>query len=298
MALDPRHIALVLSISRHGSFSAAADALHTSQPALSNRIAILERELGVKVFNRNRYGVTLTDDGQLLLRHAKAMEATIAQAREEIELKKRGSEGPLSIGTTAVSAYELVPRALGQLMGSKIVLSVIEDFDEVLIDKLQAGELDMVVGTLGPAPPTIRQEKLIEFSFALAVSAGDKLARRRSISLRELAGSQWALPPLGGAFRRYVEAIFLNNGVPFPEDCWTFGSAMSVKAAVQHAGCVTILPRHFMRVEERAGVLKAIKLADSSPARPIGLMHARVRPLSPVAERFRQALHYVAGSLR
>lgn len=297
MALDPRHIALVFSIAQHGSFSATAAALHTSQPALSNRIAILERELGTKLFNRNRYGVTLTEDGRLLLRYAKAMDALVTQVREEIELKKRGSEGPLSVGTTPVSAYELVPRALAQLQGSKIVFSVIEDLDEVLMEKLQAGELDTVVGTLGSAPATIQQEKLAEFSFVLAVSPKNKIARRKSISLRELSSLQWALPPSGGAFRRYVEAMFLNNGEPFPRDYWTFGSAVSLKAAVQHTDCVAVMPRHFIRVEEKAGVLKAIKLSDPTPARPIGLMYARSRPLSPIAARFRQALHYVAKSM-
>ncbi len=296
MALDPRHIALVLSISRHGSFSAAAGALHTSQPALSNRIAVLERELGTKVFNRTRYGVTLTEDGLLLLRHAKAMDALITQAREEIELKKRGSEGPLRVGTTPVSAYALVPRALARLQRSKLVLSVIDDLDEVLMERLLDGELDIIVGTLGPAPATVQQEKLTEFSFVLAVSAQHDLARRKSISLRELTGLQWALPPPGGAFRRYIEAMFLNNGVPFPHDGWMFGSAVSLKAAVQHTNCVAVLPRRIMRVEEKAGVLKAIRLTDRSPARPIGLMYVRSRPLSPIAERFRRALVAVARS--
>jgi DNA-binding transcriptional LysR family regulator len=92
--------------------------------------------------------------------------------------------------------------------------------------------------------------------------------------------------------------LFLNNGVPFPIDCWTFDSAASLKAAVQHTECVAVMPRHFIRVEERAGVLKALKLIDRSPARPIGIIYARFRPLSPIAERFRQALHDVAKSIR
>jgi DNA-binding transcriptional LysR family regulator len=288
----------MLSITQHGSFSAAANALHTSQPALSNRIAILERELGAKVFDRNRYGVTLTEAGRILLRHAKAMDAVLLQAREEIELKKRGSEGPLAVGTTPVSAYELVPRALAQLARLRIVLSVVDDLDELLLNKLKTGELDVVVGTLDPRQDTLVQEKLTEFSFALVVSSANKLARRRSVSLHDLSGLQWALPPPGGAFRRYVEALFLNNGVPFPIDCWTFDSAASLKAAVQHTECVAVMPRHFIRVEERAGVLKALKLIDRSPARPIGIIYARFRPLSPIAERFRQALHDVAKSIR
>src|SRR5262249_23108360 len=149
-----------------------------------------------------------------------------------------------------------------------------------------------------PAPHSIQQEALTEFSLAVVVAPANKLARRRAISLRELTNLRWALPPPGGAYRRYVEAMFLNNGVPFPSDCWTFSSAISLKAAVQQTDCVAVMPRHFMRVEEKAGVLRALKLTDPTAARPIGLMYARFRPLSPLAERFRQVLHDVARSIR
>jgi DNA-binding transcriptional LysR family regulator len=92
--------------------------------------------------------------------------------------------------------------------------------------------------------------------------------------------------------------MFLNNGLPIPQDAWTFGSAVSLKGAVQHAGCVGILPRHFVRNEARAGFLKALQLVDPSPARPIGLIYLRSRPLSPIAERFRQVVRQVAKCIR
>ena len=298
MPIDPRHVTLVLAITDHGSFSAAASALSTSQPALSNRIAMLEREIGAKVFVRNRFGVTLTEVGQLLLRHARTIDASIGQIRNEIELRKRGIEGPVTIGSTPVSSYELIPRALGYLSDAQISLSVVEDLDEVLMEKLRSGELDLLVGTMDSVPRSIVQEPLAKFSVVLAVGAHNKLAARRSISLMEVSDLQWAVPAPGGAYWRYFEAMFINNGLPFPQKYWTFGSAVSLKGAVQHTDCVAILPRHFMRVEERAGVLKAIRLLDSSPSRSIGVMYDRSRVLSPVAERFKAILHRVAEKIR
>jgi DNA-binding transcriptional LysR family regulator len=298
MSIDPRHVTLVLAISDHGSFSAAAAALNTSQPALSNRIAMLERELGAKVFVRNRFGVTLTEIGQLLLRHARAIDASIGQICSEIEMRNLGVEGPVTIGSTPVSSYELIPRALGHLSDAQIALSVVEDLDEVLMEKLRSGELDLLVGTIDSVPKSIVQEPLAKFSAVLAVSASNKLAARRSISLAEVSDLQWAVPSRGGAYWRYLEAMFINNGVPFPQKYWTFGSAVSLKGAVQHTNCVAILPRHFMRVEERAGVLKAIRLIDTSPSRSIGVMYDRSRVLSPVAERFKVILHQVADKIR
>ena len=299
MALDPRHIQILLAIAQHGSFSAASQALNTSQPALSNRIAQLERQLGTRIFDRGRHGATLTDVGHLLLRHARALDAVLQQAQTEVELKKRGMVGPLVIGLTPVAAIELVPRALAEFPASKIAVSTTEELDEVLLGKLGASELDLIVGTIGlrMANFPVEEEHLLESSFAVAVNANHKFRHRRRISLRELTEEQWALPPPGGAYRRYVEAIFLNNGIAFPLGCWTANTWVSLKAIVQHTNCVALLPRHTVRLEEKAGVLRAIRLADPSPARPIGIIHARSRPLSPVAERFREALRKVAKTI-
>lgn len=300
MTLDPRHIRILLAITQHGSFSAASRALNTSQPALSNRIALLERELGAKVFDRGRHGVALTEVGHLLLRHARALDAVLLQAQAEIELKKRGKAGPLVVGLTPVAAIELVPRSLAELPTSQIAVSTIEDLDEVLLERLGAGELDLIVGSIGMrmANFPVVEERLLELSFAVVVGAKHKLARRRAIWLRDLADEQWALPPPGGAYRRYVEAIFLNNGISFPVDCWTANTWVSLKAIVQHTNCVALIPKHTLRLEEQADVLRAIRLGDPSPARPIGIIHATSRPLSPVAEHFREALRKVAKTIR
>jgi DNA-binding transcriptional LysR family regulator len=189
MALDPRHVTLLLSIAEVGSFSAAAVALNTSQPALSNRIASLERELGVKVFERTRHGVKPTEVGRLLLRHARAMDAVLAQTRREVELKKRGAEGLLAVGTTSMPAYELIPKALAYLAGLNLALSVVDALDEVLMEKLENFELDLVVATLGldriPSS-SFHQELLAELRFTVVVGKDHKLAHRRAVSLREL----------------------------------------------------------------------------------------------------------------
>jgi LysR family transcriptional regulator, pca operon transcriptional activator len=113
------------------------------------------------------------------------------------------------------------------------------------MEKLENFELDLVVATLGldriPSS-SFHQELLAELPFTVVVGKEHKLAHRRAVSLRELDRVQWALPPAGGAYRCYIEAMFLNNGLPIPQDAWTFGSAVSLKGAVQHAGCVGIFP--------------------------------------------------------
>src|SRR5215510_5046852 len=112
MALEPRHLMHLSMIAQHGSFSRAAAALSVSQPALSSSIAQLERSIGARVLERGRQGAKLNEIGRALARHAQALQAQLAHAAEEAQLRKRGGEGPLRIGVTPVTAANLVPQAL------------------------------------------------------------------------------------------------------------------------------------------------------------------------------------------
>jgi DNA-binding transcriptional LysR family regulator len=73
MRIDPRRLLDLLAVARHGSFSGAAEALGVSQPGLSQSIALLEHGLGVRVLERSRHGARLTEPGEALVFHARAL---------------------------------------------------------------------------------------------------------------------------------------------------------------------------------------------------------------------------------
>ena len=77
MAIDPRQLANLLAVAKHGSFNRAAAALGLSQPALSNSIRQLERRLGVSVLDRTSSGSTLNEFGNILIRQAQTVEALL-----------------------------------------------------------------------------------------------------------------------------------------------------------------------------------------------------------------------------
>ena len=101
MAIDPRQLANLLAVAKHGSFNRAAAALGLSQPALSNSIRQLERRLGVSVLDRTSSGSTLNEFGNILIRQAQTVEALLLQAGEEVRLRKLGIDGPLRAMSTA-----------------------------------------------------------------------------------------------------------------------------------------------------------------------------------------------------
>src|SRR5258708_21422733 len=174
MEIDPRHLRILLSIAEHGSFTRAAAARGMAQPALSAGIALLERQIGVRVLERGRHGAKLNAFGELLLRHARGLDALLQQAKAEIDLKRSGYEGPLLIGGTPVTLIELVPAAIDVLSRGApgISITVMEGVDEALLEKLQAGEIDIMVSGMGQVspPPDIAQEMLLELPFDAVVN--------------------------------------------------------------------------------------------------------------------------------
>jgi LysR family pca operon transcriptional activator len=298
MDIEPRHLRILLAIAEHGTFTRAAAAQRISQPAMSSAIARLEKQLGVRVLERGRHGADLNDFGRLLVRHARGLHALLDQAKAEIDRKRLGHDGPLLIGATPVTLIELVPAAIEQLSrgNPRISITVMEGVDAALLEKLRAGEIDVMVSGVSHVPPPldVMQEVLLELPFDAVVNGKSRLAKRSVMSLADLADVQWALPTPGSAFRRHLEGIFVTSGVPFPESYWACDGLMALKSLVTHADCVSVLPRHAFALEARAGVLHMIRLRNVASKRQIGVMTLRTRTRSSLADRFLAALRRAA----
>src|ERR671916_3343502 len=112
---DLRLLKVLREVALRGSFSAAADALSYSQPAVSQQIARLESQAGVKLIERQPKGVRLTAAGEVLVRHTERILAQLAEAQAELGEIASSARGKLRIGTFATAAGTIVPRAVSAL---------------------------------------------------------------------------------------------------------------------------------------------------------------------------------------
>src|SRR4051812_3230960 len=97
--LDVRRLRVLREVARRGSFSAAAEALSFTQPAISRQIAALELEAGTQLVDRRARGVRLTPAGELLLEHADVILDRLATAQTQLEGPPRPGPGGLRLGT-------------------------------------------------------------------------------------------------------------------------------------------------------------------------------------------------------
>jgi LysR family transcriptional regulator, benzoate and cis,cis-muconate-responsive activator of ben and cat genes len=105
----------LIAVAREGSFTRAAQELHVAQPALSRQVRLLEEQLGVALLERTPQGVQPTAAGELLIERAQRLIGQLDQALEDTAAVGRGERGTVTLGYTASSSHETVPRLVAWL---------------------------------------------------------------------------------------------------------------------------------------------------------------------------------------
>ncbi|HUC50588.1 MAG TPA: LysR family transcriptional regulator [Xanthobacteraceae bacterium] len=287
-SVDPKRLIELLRIADHGSFTRAAATLGVSQPALSNSMGVLERMLGVRVFERTRNGASLTEFGQLLAGHAAAIDSVLSRAAGELEAKKRGLEGSLVVGASPVACIDIVPKAVALLLREtpNIVVSIEERADDELIAGLRSGEIDLVVNSAGLLAEgrDIVSETLARDIFVVAMRKGHQLASKKSLLIADLRDAQWVMPSPHTTMSRQIELLFSAENQPWPSQAIITNSITALKSIVMQSECVTISSKKLVELEVRAGCLACVPMRKRHFTREICLRRRRA-PRSPLVER-------------
>ena len=199
--VDVRRLTVLRAVARYGSFSAAANALGYTQPAVSRQIAVLEAEIGTQVLLRTPQGVLLTDAGRILVEGAEDILARLRRLEEEIRAQAELASGCLRLSVFPSAAASIVPRALvwfrKRFPGLELRV-IVADRPEAL-PLLRAGELDLTVcldsnQADDRESTSLETVTLLEDPMYIALPADHPLADLPCLALRDLAGETWMLP--------------------------------------------------------------------------------------------------------
>jgi DNA-binding transcriptional LysR family regulator len=198
--LDLRLLETFREVAARGSFSAAAEALSFTQPAVSQHVARLEKQIGTKLFLRDARGVKPTRAGHLLLRHAEALLESARRAEAEVRAEAGLHVPEVRLGSFMSGAAGLVPMALRELRSAhpdvRPTLRIVED--DAAIDELMAGRVDvsLLIGIDADhvqTRPGMATELLLEDPMLIAMPASHPMARLTSIELADLAQEPWLI---------------------------------------------------------------------------------------------------------
>ncbi|MBV7485395.1 LysR family transcriptional regulator [Bordetella sp. BOR01] len=215
--MDMRSLACFITVADTLNFRGAAQQLHLTQPALSARIQNLEDEIGTALFVRDRRHVALTAAGAALLPHARAALARISAGKEQARRAAQGETGLLRIGFTLLATYGMVPHCVREFRARypDVHVELAEMNSPSLENALAADALDVAVlhpplYTPGLSTASLPGERLV-----LALPTTHRLARRKTVAVRDLAGEPFLIAPRGVGPSIYdrVIAMFHDAGI-------------------------------------------------------------------------------------
>ncbi|CAL9320319.1 LysR family transcriptional regulator [Streptomyces sp. SudanB182_2057] len=186
------------ALARHGSVSAAADALHVTTSAVSQQLGKLEREVGQRLLAKNGRGVRLTDAGRLLSEHAARILSQVELAESDLEAHRGQVVGELRLSAFPTAARGLFPAALGALRtehpGLRVRSSELEP--EQGIAGVVRGDVDLAVvldwyNKPMPVPDGLVKAPLLDDPAEVAMPVGHRLADRDEVDLAEFAEDEW-----------------------------------------------------------------------------------------------------------
>jgi molybdate transport repressor ModE-like protein len=238
--MDPRRVLTFRAVAHQGSFSRAARELALSQPAVSNQIAQLERELGARLLERRPGGLALTDEGKIVLEHADAVANRLKLAQTQVAATLAGRHAELRVGAFATALAGLVPAAVDRVRRTypDVRVSFHEGSSVELSAKLDGGELDLaIVYEDAGGTPRPRAHHLMRERFMVALAPDHPLARRRSVRLEDLREERWTVALTDGVIVRSCRAAgFEPHIVSLTRD------QLAIRGLVIRGLAVTLVP--------------------------------------------------------
>jgi DNA-binding transcriptional LysR family regulator len=280
VVIDLRKLKHLVTVARVGSLSKATEELHISQPALSRSIAVVEEELGIRIFDRSHNGVALTSLGKLAVAEA---EKLLNQSRifdHNLNLYCRGESGKVSFGMWPLIGSLVLPGLSTHFISRHPDLKMWAAVKSAnaLLKELHDGEIEILFCGEGQFEITadLQVETIGEVTLAVMVRNGHPLTSRKIVSRAEL----FEFPLLCAIELSQVPAEFMNGGIFV---CENFDV---LRHAALNTDSYWLAPLQMAQQELAAGTLKEITVIDQ-PERPkvdICMVQLRGYELSPAAQ--------------
>lgn len=246
-----------------GSLSQASGVLHIAQSALSQQVAALEAELNCALLTRNARGVTPTEAGQQLYRHAQAMLNQAEDAKAAVAMTLAEPSGQVVIGVplslVAPLAFPIFDAVRTQY--PKIQLLVHEELSGTILEWVRNGRLGMGLAFDDGNLESLQATPLIEERLFLIVHPKSSLARRKLVALKDVAELDIVIPSRGHGVRDRIERALARAGLPALRVVAEVNSLTMMKQAAEARIGATILGWPSVEAEVAQRRLVAIEIA-------------------------------------
>jgi len=270
--VDPK-LKVLQAVARHGTVTAAAEALHYTPSTVSYQLRQLAEELGVELLAPSGRGVVLTAAARVVLRHAEALHAQAERAYAELASASGEPAGRFTLCGFSTAATHLLPPAAAALRERypQVRIRVMEAEPTPCFDLLLSGQADLaLVISTADTPPTgderFDQRPLLDDPLDLVVPEGHRLAGLKRVTLADAAEEPWIVGHTGGTYHQLVLAACMSAGftpnIAHHADEWETGTAL-----VAHGFGIILMPR-LARISDWS-VVRIPLHGEPAPARRI-----------------------------
>ena len=282
-----------LEVHRLGSMTRAAETLYLSQPAVTRRLARLERALGIRLFERLGKTLHATEAGRALAREAGAVVGSLDRLAESVQAHKDGEHGRLRIGASTTPGLYILPPLLRRFQEQYPAVEVVFSVENSLRieQKILLNELD--VGFVGAhlSHSAVRLRPLLQDEIVFYASLSHPLAGRRVVNPRDLAGLPCVVREPGSATRRLVDSWLVRRKASLQRTL-EIGCPEAAKPLVRAGLGFSYMSARGLVGDGGAGLTR-LRVTGMQIRRPIFLaLHAQKVPLTPM----RRFLETVATS--
>lgn len=291
------HIRNVISVVEKGSLRAAAKHLGIAQPAMSRSIRELEHELGVVLFERNKFGMTLTPVGGIFLRRAKGVQADLQRTLDEIAQFKGKDFGKITMAFSSAGLITILPKIIGPFRKRfpNVRVKLVESAFPALEPDLRDGVVDVYYGPIPEeySDSALIIDRLFENPRIIVGRRGHPL--RAATSIKELAGASWVAAHITKYADSEVISVFQAAGLDPPHIAMEAGAGLSMIAILKSSDLLAPLSALWLEFIDEVRVLERFPVRDVPNAAPICSVRRGNMPLTPAAEYWNDLAGRFAG---
>ncbi len=290
MNITFRQLRLFLALADTGSVSAAARALHVTQPTASMQLREVSESVGLPLYEVIARKVYLTDAGRQLARTARAIVDEWENFGQTVNAMQGLTRGRLRVAVVSTAKY-FVPRLLGSFCeshpGIDISLEVLNR--DGVVQRLRDNRDDLYVMSMPPKDVDLEDQTFLANPLVMIAPAGHPLAARQRLPLRALDGERFVLRERGSGTRLATDRFFESQDFE-PQTWLKLGSNEAIKEAVAgHLG-VAVISRHAIKPDDLGRDLCILPVSGMPIRSQWHVVYPRAKRLSPIARVFREHL--------
>lgn len=238
-----RQIQAIIAVCEEGSFTRAADRENATQSGISQHVAAVEKELGVRLFERHAIGVTPTPAGLRYYRRCVEAIGLLDQAREDLLAQAGDVTGPLRIGLMPTFTRAALAPTLQHFVPAHpdVRLHIVEAYSGILTERVLAGELDFAIVPAFEGRVGLKSRLILRDREVLISGSKSPLTPLAPVRLADCAPLKIVVPGPDNVRRRNLEVYFQSNGVAI-ERMIEMDAMMATFDFVARSDFVTVLP--------------------------------------------------------